>query len=75
MRIDADEFDKALKYWNRINECNIEDVRIYRNGRMIIPEPTLVRMWKWSGLNTTDFVEDVVSGKKIYDPSVPGNEI
>ncbi len=67
MKIDIDEFKKALEYMQSIDNASLEELSIYYPGNDItykIPD-SVIKEWKYIGLNNTSLIETILGDKTI----------
>ena len=56
MRVDLEHVRKLYEERMKINKLNFEDIEWYENGERVEVSPKIIKDFKFTGLNNTDFV-------------------
>jgi hypothetical protein len=67
MKIDIDEFKKALEYMQSINQSSLEELSVYypdTNETHRIPDG-IINEWKYIGLNNTELLATILEDKSL----------
>ena len=66
MRVDLEEVEKITKRRNEINKPKLDELEIYQNGSKLNISQERIEHHIFSGLNNTDFLNELILGKKNY---------
>jgi tyrosine-protein phosphatase YwqE len=56
MRVDIERVRELKAELRKINDCKLEDLQVFENGKEIVPSPKMLNRWRYMGLNNTDYI-------------------